>query len=270
MDSSSDSIALVAGAPFVKMPQDLYIPPDALKVFLESFEGPLDLLLYLIRKQNLDILSVHVSEITDQYITYVDMMHEMKFELAAEYLVMAATLAEIKSRMLLPRVHDDDEEEVDPRAALIRRLQEYERFKNAGEAIDELPREERDFHLVQSQMYNAVTEKPFPDVALNEIALAFAEVLKKADLFESHQVESESLSTRERMTMILESAQSSGRMLRFRELFTIEEGRQGVVVAFLAIMELVKEGLLDIVQSTPFAEVMVKAKPMEVYDVSRL
>lgn len=251
--------AVVHGQALTELPKDLYIPPDALEVFLEAFEGPLDLLLYLIRRQNLDILEIHVAEITRQYMTYVDMMSALQFELAAEYLVMAAMLAEIKSRMLLPRSAEADEEEEDPRAQLIRRLQEYERFKLAAEDLDELPRLGRDFHAASAAMPPATSTRAEPDVEMKEILLALAEVLRRADLFESHTVEREKLSTRERMGQILDRLKGNG-FVPFVSLFRVEEGRLGVVVSFLAMLELIKESLVEIVQSEPYGPIHVKAR----------
>jgi segregation and condensation protein A len=252
--------AVVQGKAFTEMPKDLYIPPDALEVILEAFEGPLDLLLYLIRKQNLDILEIDVSEITHQYVSYVEMMQSMQFELAAEYLVMAAMLAEIKSRMLLPRSSEaEDEEEEDPRAMLIRRLQEYERFKQAAEDIDEMPRSHRDTHVVRVQGPDRNLTRPDPEVSMQEILLALSEVMRRADLFESHQIHKEKLSTRERMTQVLDSLKGK-QFVPFVSLFKAEEGKLGVVVTFLAVMELIKEKLVEMVQSEAFGPIHVKAK----------
>lgn len=251
--------AIVDGKPVTEIPKDLYIPPSALQVFLEAFEGPLDLLLYLIKRQNLDVLDIDVSSITQQYVQYVELMDAMLFELAAEYLVMAAMLAEIKSRMLLPRAQVGDDEEEDPRAALIRRLQQYERFKRAAEDIDELPREGRDVFIAQVEAPEAKQIAPEPDVSMQELLLAFSEVLQRAQMFESHHVEREKLSTRERMSQILDQLQHQN-FMPFVMLFREEEGRLGVVVTFLAIMELVKESLLDIVQTENFGPIHVKAK----------
>lgn len=252
--------AIVQGKAFTELPKDLYIPPDALEVILEAFEGPLDLLLYLIRKQNLDILDVDVSEITHQYVAYVDMMDAMQFELAAEYLVMAAMLAEIKSRMLLPRSADEeDEDEEDPRAMLIRRLQEYERFKQAAEDIDELPRMHRDVHMAKAQSTDRNLTRPDPDVDMKDVLLALSEVLRRADMFVSHHIEKEKLSTRERMAQVLDKL-SGQQFVPFVSLFVIEEGRLGVVVTFLAVMELIKESLVEIVQTESFGPIHVKAK----------
>jgi len=251
--------AVVQGQAYTELPADLYIPPDALEVILEAFEGPLDLLLYLIRRQNLDILEINVADITRQYITYVEMMTAMRFELAAEYLVMAAMLAEIKSRMLLPRPPQEEEEEgEDPRAALIRRLQEYERFKTAAEDLDEIPRVGRDIHQASAQSPDRSITRPDPEVDLKEVLVALAEVLRRADMFESHQVEREKLSTRERMTQVLDRIRHR-QFVPFVSLFTVEEGRLGVVVTFLAVMELVKESLVELVQNEAFGPIHVRA-----------
>lgn len=251
--------ALVAGQAVTELPKDLYIPPDALEVILEAFEGPLDLLLYLIRRQNIDILEINVSAITTQYMTYVEAMDSMHFELAAEYLVMAAMLAEIKSRMLLPRASEDDEDEEDPRAQLIRRLQEYERFKQAAEDIDELPRTGREVFVASADAPDRGLTRPDPEVDLKEILLALSEVLRRADMFESHHVEKEKLSTRERMGQVL-SVLSHDQFVPFVTLFKVDEGRLGVVVTFLAVMELIKEQLVEIVQSEAFGPLHVKSK----------
>lgn len=251
--------ALVYGEAVTELPLDLYIPPDALEVFLEAFEGPLDLLLYLIRKQNIDILDIPVAEITKQYMGYVELMHSVRLELAAEYLVMAAMLAEIKSRMLLPRSTEAEEEEDDPRAELIRRLQEYERFKAAAEGIDELPRVGRDVTVPKLDAPEACARKLLPDVSLEEVLLSMAEVLRRADMFESHQVTREALSTRERMSEVLERLKD-GAFVPFVELFSAEEGRLGVVVTFMAVLELIKESLVELVQNEPFAVIHVRAR----------
>lgn len=251
--------AIIDGKPVTDIPKDLYIPPSALLVFLEAFEGPLDLLLYLIRKQNLDILDIDVSSITEQYVKYVELMDVMQFELAAEYLVMAAMLAEIKSRMLLPRSSHVEEDDEDPRAALIRRLQEYERFKNAAQELDTLPRMGREVWQAQAQPPAMEQRKPHPDVDFKELLLAFSEVLQRAQLFDSHQVHKERLSTRERMSAILSLLQER-HFVPFVALFTLEEGRLGVVVSFLAILELVKESLIDIVQTEHYGSIHVKAR----------
>jgi segregation and condensation protein A len=253
--------AIVEGKTVTELPKDLYIPPDALEVFLEAFEGPLDLLLYLIRRQNLDILEIRVAEITQQYMQYVELMHAMQFELAAEYLVMAAMLAEIKSRMLLPRPQlEEMEEGEDPRAELIRRLQEYERFKQAAEDIDALPRVDRDVFPGSATPPPIDRQQPLPDVELKELLLAFSEVLRRADMFQNHKISFEALSTRERMGDVLKALSGGTNFVPFQTLFTAEEGRLGVVVTFLAIMELIKESLIEIVQSEPFAPIHVRAR----------
>lgn len=251
--------AIVMGHEMTELPKDLYIPPQALEVFLEAFEGPLDLLLYLIRRQNLDILDIGVSQITTQYMEYVELMDAMQFELAAEYLLMAAMLAEIKSRMLLPRSTDIEEDEEDPRANLIRRLQEYERFKQAAEEIDGLPRVERDTWVAKIEPPDLNRDRPLPDLDMRELLVALGEVLKRADMYESHQIQRESLSTRERMSDVLEVLRSSN-FVPFVSLFKAEEGRLGVVVTFLAIMELIKESLVEIVQTEGFGPIHVKAR----------
>lgn len=251
--------AVVQGKELTILPKDLYIPPDALEVILEAFEGPLDLLLYLIRRQNLDILDIDVAEITKQYLGYIELMASIQLELAAEYLVMAAMLAEIKSRMLLPRQKTEDEDEEDPRAELIKRLQEYERFKQAAEDIDELPRMGRDIHRATAEAPDRDQQRPHPDVDIRELVTALADVLKRSEMFESHQVEREKLSTRERMSQVMENLRDK-QFVPFVALFTLEEGRLGVVVTFLAVMELIKESLIEIVQSDSFGPIHVKAK----------
>lgn len=251
--------AYVAGKAITQLPQDLYIPPDALEVFLEAFEGPLDLLLYLIKRQNIDILDIDVAMITEQYMAYVDLMEAHQFELAAEYLVMAAMLAEIKSRMLLPRSTQEDDEEEDPRAQLIRRLQEYERYKKAAEDIDQLPRLDRDVFLAGAQGPQLERNTPDPVVELQEILMALSGALRRADMFEHHQIQRETLSTREKMAEILVRL-SSERFVPLVSLLMREEGRLGVVVTFLAVMELIKDSLVDIVQSEPFAPIHIKAR----------
>ncbi|MBD8600503.1 ScpA family protein [Pseudomonas sp. W2Oct36] len=230
-----------------------------MEVFLEAFEGPLDLLLYLIRKQNINILDIPVAEITRQYMGYVELMKTVRLELAAEYLVMAAMLAEIKSRMLLPRSEMAEEEEGDPRAELIRRLQQYERFKAAAEGIDQLSRVGRDVLVPRLEAPEARVRKLLPDVALEELLMSMADVLRRGDMFESHQVSREALSTRERMSDVLERLKGAG-FVPFAELFTAEEGRLGVVVTFMAVLELVKEQLVELVQNEAFAVIHVRAR----------
>ncbi len=250
--------AVVEGEPVTQLPRDLYIPPDALQVFLTAFEGPLDLLLYLIRKQNLDILNIPIAEITRQYMQYIEVMAEMQLELAGEYLLMAAMLAEIKSRMLLPRppVVEGQEEE-DPRAELVRRLQEYERFKKAAEDLDKLNRLERDNITASAELEERKVVKLLPDVTLKEMLDAFRDVLSRAEKFAHHHISRERLSQRERMTEILARLQTVA-FFEFRQLFKPEEGRMGVTVTFIAILELMKEGLIEIVQAEAYAPIHVR------------
>jgi segregation and condensation protein A len=251
--------AMVHGEPITQLPKDLYIPPQALEVFLEAFEGPLDLLLYMIRRQGLNVLDIPIAEITKQYMDYIGLMQELQLELAGEYLVMAATLAEIKSRMLLPRASDPDNgEEIDPRADLVRRLQEYERFKRAAESIDRLPRLERDTWVATADFTDRRATRPVPQVALQEMLLAFRDVVQRAELFAHHHVQRERLSVRARMSDILAALERSS-FVEFTALFRPEEGRMGVTVTFVAILELMREGLLDIVQTEPYAPLHVRA-----------
>lgn len=250
-------LAVVQGQPVIELPQDLYIPPDALEVFLETFEGPLDLLLYLIRKQNLDILDIPIAQITRQYMAYIELMQVAKLELAAEYLVMAAVLAEIKSRMLLPRPQEEENEE-DPRAELVRRLQEYERYRKAADELDQRPRVGREIHLAVVAFTGKQAARPQPKVTLTELLDAFKRVLERAELYRHHHVLRERLSVRERMTQILARIDSE-KFVRFEELFNLAEGRLGVVVTFIALLELLKEALLELVQQEPFAPIHVKA-----------
>ncbi len=251
-------LAKVLGSPVTELPKDLYIPPDALEVFLEAFEGPLDLLLYLIRRQNLEILDIPIAEITRQYMVYVEVMKGVRLELAAEYLVMAAMLAEIKSRMLLPRPKTEEGEEEDPRAELIRRLQEYERFKKAAEDVEALPRMERDNFPVSIERPVFSAPRPHPTVRLEELLLAFKDVLARAEMFSNHHVQMEPLSVRERMSDVL-SAVTADKFTAFATLFKVEEGRIGVVVSFLAILELIKESLLELIQTEPYGPIYVRA-----------
>lgn len=247
--------------PITELPEDLYIPPEALKVFLEAFEGPLDLLLYLIRRQNLDILAIDVAAITHQYIEYVELMKAMEIELAGEYLLMAAMLAEIKSRTLLPRPPKEggDDEEEDPRAELIRRLQEYERLKHAAEALAELPRLGRDWFPAQAALPPLESRVIHPEVGLDELLGALAGILRRAELNQTHQISREGLSTRERMLAIMARLEG-GRFTPFEALFTLEEGRAGVVVTFMAILELAKETLIEIVQNAPLSPIHVRSR----------
>jgi segregation and condensation protein A len=250
-------LAVVKGQPFLQMPQDLYIPPDALEVILEAFEGPLDLLLYLIRRQNLDILDIPIAEITRQYMEYIELMRDMKLELAAEYLVMAAILAEIKSRLLLPRPPSEEGHEEDPRAELVRRLQEYERFKKAAEDIDALPRLERDTATAHAQVPDRNVIRLPPPVELRELLFALKDVMKRAELYGHHAVQREILSVRNRMSDVLKALEDR-QFHAFASLFRADEGRLGIVVTFLAILELAKEHLLEIVQNEPLAPIYVK------------
>lgn len=249
--------AVVRGEELNQWPQDLYIPPDALEVFLETFQGPLDLLLYLIRKQNLDILDIPVAEITRQYMEYVELMRAVKLDLAAEYLVMAATLAEIKSRLLLPR-HEEEEDEEDPRAALVRRLQEYERFRQAAFDLSDRPRVGRDVFVGWAQFVDPDPPIRVPTVSLTDLAEAFQRVVEEAERYRHLQISREVLSVRERMTSILNRLEEQD-FVRFESLFTKAEGRMGLVVTFVAILELIKEDTLLVVQSEAFAPIHVRS-----------
>ncbi len=251
-------LAVVRGQPILQMPQDLYIPPDALEVILEAFEGPLDLLLYLIRRQNLDILDIPIAEITRQYIDYIELMQDMRLELAAEYLVMAAILAEIKSRLLLPRPPQDENVEEDPRAELVRRLQEYERFKQAAEDIEALPRQERDFCQASAFVTDRSVIRLPPPVQMRELLLALKDVLKRAELSGRHAIQRETLSVRNRMSDVLKALES-GEFRQFEALFDPGQGRLGIVVTFLAILELAKEHLIEISQNEPLAPIYLKS-----------
>ena len=249
--------ALVQGVPLSEIPKDLYIPPDALEVFLEAFAGPLDLLLYLIRRQNLDVLDIPIAKVTEQYMRYIELMEELHLELAGEYLVMAAMLAEIKSRMLLPRLKPDEEEE-DPRAELVRRLQEYEIYKQAAQDVDDLPRLGRDcFAAIIDFPDKSIRSRP-PEVSLDAILQTFAEVLQRAEVFSHHHIQREPLSVRERMVSILDRI-SADDFTDFKELFVVEEGKAGVIVILLAILELTKEALIDMVQNEANGPIYIKA-----------
>ena len=252
-------LAYVAGEAITEAPKDLYIPPDALEIFLEAFEGPLDLLLYLIKRQNIDILEINVADITDQYMAYVELMHASQFELAAEYLVMAAMLAEIKSRILLPRQEEEEAEEGDPRMQLIRRLQEYERFKQAAEDINELPRMDRDYHRAKAAIPEIERITPDPAVDLQEILIVLSGVLRRADMFEHHHIQFETLSTREKMSEIMVHL-SGLKFVPLSSLLAKDEGRLGIVVTFLAVMELMKDSMVEIVQTDPFGPIHLKSR----------
>ncbi len=257
-EGGQSTLALVHGEALQELPKDLYIPPHALEVFLETFEGPLDLLLYLMRRENLDILQIKVAEITRQYMGYIDLMGAMQLDLAGEYLVMAAMLAEIKSRMLLPRPVAAANDEDDPRAELIRRLQEYEQIKTAAENIENIPRLERDLYVAHAGRPHLVREHADPEVDLKEVLLALANVLQRAEMYQRHSIQLEPLSVRERMTNILAQVNESEDFVSFVSLFTVEEGRMGVVVAFLAIMELIRESLVDFVQNETFGPIYLR------------
>jgi len=250
--------AMVRGEVVTAPPKDLYIPPEAMEVFLDTFEGPLDLLLYLIRKQNLDILDIPVAEITRQYMGYIEMMQMMNLDLAAEYMVMAAMLAEIKSRMLLPRPESLEEDEEDPRALLVRRLQEYERYRQAALDIEKLPRVGRDIYLSNPLRDHVKPKRIDPHVEIHDLLMAFAQVMKRVDEKKSFNITREILSIRERMTMVLDRVNNKEFIL-FESLFEMEEGKMGLVVTFMAILELLKEHLLLIVQNEQFAPIHVKA-----------
>ncbi len=250
--------AVVDGEPVTALPQDLYIPPYALQVFLEAFEGPLDLLLYLIRRQNIDILDIPIAEITQQYVQYIELMKELQLELAGEYLLMAAMLAEIKSRMLLPRPQTQEEEEEDPRAELVRRLQEYERFKKAAQDMSDLPRLERDTFVASADAPERKVVTQMPDVTLKELLLAFHDVLKRAEMFSNLHVQREPLSVRQRMSEVL-SRIDANEFTGFADLFDAEEGRMGVAVTFIAILELLKEAVIEVVQAEEYTPLHVRA-----------
>lgn len=257
--ANTPPLAKVGGEPYTRIPQDLYIPPDALEVFLEAFEGPLDLLLYLIQRQNLNILDIPIAEITRQYMEYLALMQDMRLELAAEYLVMAAWLAEIKSRLLLPRPASIEAEEEDPRAELVRRLREYERFQQAARALDALPRLERDCFPASAEPAQRETRRAPPPVGLTDLLSALREVLARAELFGRHHIRRETLSVRERMSQVLERLDAL-RFTPFSALFRPEEGRMGVVVTFLAVLELLREALLELAQAEPFAPIHVRRR----------
>ena len=252
-------LAFIAGEAITEVPKDLYIPPDALEIFLEAFEGPLDLLLYLIKRQNINILEINVAEITDQYMAYVELMEASQFELAAEYLVMAAMLAEIKSRILLPRHEEEGTEEDDPRMELIRRLQEYERYKEAAQKINDLPRMDRTYYLAKAMLPVIERVTPDPDVDLQDMLISLARVLRRADMFEHHHIQLETLSTREKMSEILIRI-SEHKFVPLVSLLVKEEGRLGIVVTFLAVMELMKDSLIEIVQTDPFGPIHLKSR----------
>jgi segregation and condensation protein A len=254
-------LAFVNGEALIEKPEDLFIPPDALELILEAFEGPLDLLLYLIRKQKFDLINLPVYEVTKQYMEYVELMKDIKLELAAEYLLMAAILAEVKSRLLLPKRPDAEDDEDDPRAELIRRLKEYELVKNAAQELDNIPRKERDIFPAQAQISDLVAPiRVLPGVSLQDIVFGFQSAMQRSEAFEHHHIEKETLSTRERMSLILEKI-SSEHYTGFDELFLASEGKAGVVVTFLAVLELGKENLIELVQARPYANIHIRVSP---------
>lgn len=251
------AVVRLYGQPLLEMPKDLYIPPDALEIILEAFEGPLDLLLYLIRKSNIDILDIPMAPLTSQYLVYVEAMRRHNLELAADYLLMAAVLLEIKSRMLLPRPpRQDDDEQLDPRAELVRRLVEYEQMKMAGARLDVLPRAERDFEWVSVFVAEKLVER-LPELNLHDLQLAWLAIMKKARLTQHHRVDREELSVREHMIAILRKLEGGG-FVTFEMLFEPRLGPPGMVVSFLAVLELVKERLVQVAQNEAFAPIYVK------------
>ncbi len=249
---------IVNGQEITDIPDDLFIPPDALRVILEQFEGPLDLLLYLIKKQNIDIIDIPILPITNQYVNYINMMQQMQFELASDYLVMASTLAEIKSKMLVPNNIEDDDEE-DPRADLIKRLMEYQKYKDLSEKIDLIPRLHRDTFVISGIMTNFNNTEERPKIELSQLESAFQEVLRRAEIFATHTIESEALSVRERMSNIIDAINNNG-TIKFIDCFTFQEGRMGAIVTFLAILEMVKESLIDIIQNDDFSMIYLQVK----------
>lgn len=255
-DNPNDDV-LVLGQPLANLPEDLYIPPNALKVFLETFSGPLDLLLYLIKKENIDILDIPIAKITAQYVEYIELMQQLQLELAAEYLVMAAMLAEIKSRLLLPRPNEILNDEEDPRAELVRRLKEYERFKKAAEDLDFLPRLDRDIFDTEVILPEIKRERVLPKILLQDLLSALKNVLQRTAMYNNHQVKMENLSVRERMTQVLDKLNLK-KFVNFAELFNVAEGKIGVVVTFIAILELLKQSIVDVVQSEAFGQIHVK------------
>jgi len=262
--------AVVEGEVLTELPRDLYIPPHALRVFLEAFEGPLDVLLYLIKRQNIDILDIPIAEITRQYVRYIDLMRELQLELAGEYLLMAAMLAEIKSRMLLPRPETAEADEEDPRAELVRRLQEYERYKKAAEDLDRLDRLERDVHLAAAELVDRKVVNLLPDVSLEALLLAFKDVVQRAEMFAHLHVQREPLSVRQRMSEILSRLQATRSFVEFPRLFGRDEGRMGVTVSFLAVLELIKESLIEIVQAESFAPIHVRLAGQDEFPAAEL
>jgi segregation and condensation protein A len=262
MDSGIQQPAIIAtirGEPFTEVPQDLFIPPDALEVLLDTFSGPLDLLLYLIRRQNFDIMNIPIVKITRQYMQYIELMEKCRLELAAEYLVMAAMLAEIKSRLLLPRAPTPESvDEEDPRIELVRRLQAYEQIKYAAALVDSMVRIGRDVFPVRVRLDNISLSKPHPDMALTELMTAMQNILVGQARIVSHSVAREVLSVRERMAIVLDRVHAE-HYLEFNRLYLPTEGRMGLVVSLLAILELAKQSLLIIMQTVPYAPIYIKA-----------
>ena len=253
-------LAYVKGEPYLNIPKDLYLPPDALEIVLESFEGPLDLLLYLIKSQNFDILELPVAKITEQYIQYIDLMRELKLELAAEYMLMAATLAEIKSKLLLPQIEDDSTEEDDPRAELIRRLQEYERYKKASLNIESLPRVDRDFYLPKKVLYTTIKkDEVCQNIDLEKLVIIFHDLMEQTKYLTPHDVKKEFLSVREKMTLMLNLLKKE-EYIDFKSLLDINEGKSGLIVSFLAILELIKLSLVDCAQANYDSAIFIKLK----------
>ncbi len=257
-DSRLPAPVLIHGEALETWPRDLFVPPDALEVFLETFQGPLDLLLYLIRKQNFDILDIPVALIVRQYMEYVELMRKFRLDLAAEYLVMAAMLAEIKSRMLLPRVQPEEVEEDDPRAALVRRLQEYERFRQAAQDIDSRPRLERELYLADVAFQDAGSVRIEPTASLNDLVVAFRNVIERSRVNRNFSIDREGLTMREQMAFILRKIRNTSRFVRFEEFFNLRQGRVGLVVSFMAILELVRDDMVVILQNEPFGAIHVK------------
>jgi segregation and condensation protein A len=251
-------VARIRGEPVLHIPHDLFIPPDALEVFLETFEGPLDLLLYLIRRQNLDVLDIPMAELTRQYMGYVEIMRENQLELAAEYLLMAALLVEIKSRMLLPKPARPETQEDDPRAALVRRLLAYEQMKRAGRRLDELPHAGRDFGVVGVCVVEAAVER-LPQVSPEDLKSAWLSLIARANVTKHHKVTREQLSVREHMTRILRRLQDL-RFAEFSDLFRREVGVPELVVTFLAVLELSRESLIDVQQDVAYAPIYVRLR----------
>jgi segregation and condensation protein A len=247
-------LARVLGQDWNELPQDLYIPPDALEVFLDAFEGPLDLLLWLIRRNNINVLDIPMADLTRQYVEYVELMHKRSLELAAEYLVMAAMLIEIKSRMLLPRPEKAEEgEELDPRTELVRRLLEYEQMKRAAQNLDAVPHLGRDFQTVTVYL-DQLAVKRLPQISTDDLMAAWRDILKRASMSKHHRIGRQELSVREHMSRILKALQERGRAL-FTELFPVDSGRPEMVVTFLALLELTRERLVDLTQTEPFAPI---------------